>query len=252
MTDAAAESSVQGQKTPRFLWSDPAEPYLMRLRAEYDLERVAGEADHYARACAATAWVHGRWRHDGNCPAALLDPLAILRAAEAGASFRCMEYAVVLCSVLNALGIPARQLIVMTHDVETREGDAAHAVTEAFLPDRRAWVMLDGQWGMAATAGGEPTSAVGLVRARMRKDGSAGAAALTGGDAAAYLAWIAPYLYFFETSFDARVPPSGDPDQPRLMLVPSGVREPVVFQGRAPMRGVVYTRFIRDFYPDLS
>ena len=227
-----------------FRWSDPEDPYLGELRAAYALGEVAGEGSDHERARSLTRWVSSRWGHDGSNLPERSDPLSILREAERGRSFRCVEYATVLAGVLCAVGIPARLVTLMTADVETREGGAAHAVTEAFLPDRDAWVMLDAQWGTVPALGGEPVSAAGLRDALIRcgQQGDAGSLPR-------YLAWVAPHLHYLEAPLDNRIPAAADRDPRRLMLIPPGAPEPHVFQRRWAMEDLLYTRSEADFYP---
>lgn len=243
MTHGAAFAAAE--EAYPFRWSDQDDPYLAELRAAYALDAAAGAGSDLERARALTAWVHGRWHHDGGNVPARPDPLSILREAERGRSFRCVEYATVLAGALSAVGIPARVLTLMTADVETRPAAAAHAVTEAWLPDRRRWLMLDAQWGTVQVARGEPLNALQLGRVFARSAGRGGAAPLR-----PYFAWIAEYLHFLEAPLDARIPVPAGADPRRLMLLPADARPPRVFQGKWALTDVLHTRSETAFYPD--
>jgi hypothetical protein len=119
-------------------------------------------------------WVSTRWAHaatshtDG-------DALQILEMAAGGARFACREYTTLLSQSLNARGIPARSVVLLTPDHHCGIG-RGHAVTEAWIDDLAAWVVLDGQNGMYwADHKGEP---LGLVELHRRQRCAAAAPAV--------------------------------------------------------------------------
>ena len=112
-------------------------------------------------------WATTRWDHSGSSHVeAHDDALHILDRAAGGERFACKEYSRVLTQALNARGIPARFVTLLIrnhHDGWAR----AHDVTEAWVDDLGAWVVLDGQNGMYwADADGTP---LGLVELRRRQ-----------------------------------------------------------------------------------
>lgn len=233
-----------------FVRSTPGDSYLTRLRAEYGLDKVvAGERSDYGRLRAVSRWVRSRWEHNGSNEPQKPDPISILREAAEGKRFRCVEYALVLSAALNSIGIPARVLALKTEDAETRESGAGHVVAEAYLSDRGKWVMVDGQWDVIPTLRGRPLNAVELQRALSRRQRGLGVDSLSGADAAEYFAWVAPYLFYFDTKFDSRY--EGARQTQSLMLVPVGAKQPTVFQRKWPLR-MVYTHSVRAFYPKPS
>ncbi|HEX5708022.1 MAG TPA: transglutaminase-like domain-containing protein, partial [Pyrinomonadaceae bacterium] len=233
-----------------FVRHSPGDAYLKRLRDAYALDRVvAGERSDYARVRAVSRWVRSRWEHNGSNEPQKPDPISILREAAEGKRFRCVEYAVVLSGALNSVGIPARVLALKTEDAETRESGAGHVVAEAYLADLKKWVMVDGQFDVIPTLKGRPLNAVELQRALARGEKRLGVDSLSGASAEKYFAWVAPYLYFFDTKFDSRF--EGAESKQSLMLVPVGAKPPAVFQRKWPLR-MVYTNSLRAFYPKPS
>ena len=227
------------------------EPILRRLLADYPIEQVVtGANDDLERLRRIRSWVHSRWRHDGWNEPSKNDPLTILHEAEAGASFRCVEYSIVLAAVLTAIGIPARPLALMTADAETREYGAAHQVTEAWLPDRAAWVMTDGQFDITPIAAGLPVNAVGLQRALATSPETVEIDTTASHfEHSEYLEWIAPYLVFLSTPVEQRFDGAEKDDvHPDLMLVPNELEPPTVFQRKWPIKHVVATRSLNAFY----
>ncbi|HEU0238144.1 MAG TPA: transglutaminase domain-containing protein [Micromonosporaceae bacterium] len=118
----------------------------------------------WATAVSTLGWVTQHWA-PGTDPIASRDAVEILEYVASGARFTCVEYTVVLSQALNALGIPARSVGLMTADYHFGVG-RGHNVSEAWIDDFGKWVLLDGQNGMWwADADGTP---LGLVELRRR------------------------------------------------------------------------------------
>ncbi len=106
-------------------------------------------------------WVTGRWRH-ANAHMDVNDAVECLRRVEAGDRFACVEYSLVLSQALNALDIPARRVSLRQNDYHAGLG-RSHMVSEAWIDDLGAWVVLDGQNGLYWTAAdGTPLGAPAL------------------------------------------------------------------------------------------
>ena len=228
----------------------PDDSYLTRLRESYDLDAVVSGAEtdtdrmlHVAR------WVRSRWDHNGTNTPSESDPITILEEAERGERFRCVEYAVVVAGVLNAVGVPARVVGLMSADVETRPFAAGHVVAEAWLGDLGKWALVDGQFDAVVTLDGVPQSVAEVRLALDRRPGDLRVVGV-GPDHAErrgrYLDWVAPYVYYLRTSFDGRYGVDRLPGS--LVLVPEGAPAPRVFQRTSPIRHAVYTRSLAAFY----
>lgn len=231
-----------------FLWSSPDDPYLKRLRTEYELDKIiAGSKSDYEKVQTICHWVHGLWEHHGDNTPKNDDPISILQEVKQGKRFRCVEYAIVISGCLNALGIPSRVLSLKTEDCETKNSGAGHVVAEAYLRDMNKWIMVDGQWDIIPLLDGTPLNAIELQNALAQKLPGLNISSLSGNKADEYFEWIAPYLFYFDIPLDNRV---GVPDRSpkRLMLVPIGVKEPKVFQRKWPIRNTIYTHSARAFY----
>ena len=225
-------------------WSDPTAPYLVDLRREQRLDAVvAGARDDFDKAVRVCHWVHGLWEHDGRNESEKRDPRAILREVAQGRRFRCVEYSVVIGGCLNALGVRSRLLGLMAADVETRESGAGHVVVEAYLADRRRWVLVAGQWDAVADAG-----AVAFQAALATGGAEPELISLSGTRLEDYAAWVVPYLHFFRCSYDNRVEVE-DRAKGQVVLVPLGAAAPRVFQRKWPISGAAYTHSPADLYP---
>ena len=104
------------------------------------------QAGAWATAVAMLGWVTQRWA-PGTDSTAGRDAVEVLEYVAAGARFTCVEYTIVLSQALNALGIPARSVGLMTADYHFGVG-RGHNVSEAWIDDLGKWVLLDGQNGM--------------------------------------------------------------------------------------------------------
>ena len=109
-------------------------------------------------------WVTNHWRHSGVNHDSSQDANAVLDRVAHGERFACLEYTVVLTQALNAVSIPARRMNLYQADYHAGMG-TSHSVTEAWIDDLGAWVVLDGQNGAVwRDAEGTPLSALKLQR----------------------------------------------------------------------------------------
>lgn len=229
------------------LRSSAEEPYLTRLRETYKLaDVVAGATTDYERVRAVSRWVRTRWNHNGSNTPEKNDPISILEEAAAGKKFRCVEYAAVLAAALNSIRIPARVLALATEDVETRESGAGHVVAEAWLADRQAWIMVDGQFDVIPLLDGRPLNAVELQRALAGGAKGLSVASLSETKAERYFDWVALYLYFFHTPLDQRYPAPAS--RTELCLLPVGAKPPTVFQKKWSFGSNAFTHSVALFY----
>lgn len=238
--------------TPRPTYAGASDPYLAKLRSVHHIDEViVAASDDDSRLRLLTAWAHRRWPHDGWNEPSAPDPMTILDEASRGRSFRCVEYAVVLAAALSSVGIRARPLGLMTRDAETAEEGAGHVVVEAWLPDRRRWVLADSQCDAILSCDGEPLSALELLTALAESPAGITMDGCEFCEVFEYLGFVAPYLYFFAVPLTVRfdVP---DPLRHggRLMLVPRGSAPPSVFQRVWPMGEVTTTHSAASFYAE--
>jgi hypothetical protein len=208
------------------------DPDLVKLRTLYKLdELVAGAATDLERLERLTRWAHGRWKHNGNNQPSRPDALTILKEAEEGKMFRCVEYASVIVAAARSLGLPARQLALKTHDVETRESGAGHVVAEVWLRDVKKWAFADGQWDVVPERGGAPLSGSEFATAIWEPKNQPMCRGASAESCGRYLAWVAPYLHYLDYS-NAR--------GTCVMMVPKGSPDPHIFQVRYPIGNCTY------------
>jgi hypothetical protein len=229
---------------------------LIRLRENYHLNDLVKNAkDEQEKVLIMLNWVRNRWEHNGWNDAETNNACTILERAEKGEKFRCVEYGIVLKNVLLALGLPARQLGLMTRDVEVTKSGAGHVLSEVWLNDKQKWAMVDAQFNTMPMIGDTPLNAVELQQAIIEKskfrfiniNGE-----VTEKEINNYLSFIPHYLYFFNTSLDQRLLPKEArmkvEGNDGIMLKPIGSKTPLVFQKKWPIEGDYATSSLLDFY----
>lgn len=151
-----------GEPSP-LLYHSPDDPGPAQLRVEYELDDVlSGIDDQFEQVAALAGWVNSRWSHSGTNMPSSLNPLVILEEAEEGASFRCVEYSVVMAGAAQAMDMPARVVGLKTRHAATARSGAGHVVAEVWLDDLGKWVVADPQFGYVFMSDGVPLNAVEL------------------------------------------------------------------------------------------
>lgn len=178
-------------------------------------------------------FAHSAFSHNGDSQPSLSDPLTILREAQAGSSFRCVEYSHLAAWLMVAHGIDARTLNIMNKDVETMEYGAGHVVVEFYEGKQHGWVVADIQAGVVARHGGVLQSALELrdslgdaTLENFKGDKFVAPKGKFGGN---YKEWLQPYLYFLDRSKRLNYEYSDD-SEPHYILVPEGGKSPKYFQ----------------------
>ncbi len=228
------------------------------LIQSYDLDSVAdlGESE-FETALYLLNWTNSRWEHSGSNRPTDSRATTILKEAQEGNKFRCVEYGIVLRSVLSTTNIPARTLGLQSRDVEITRLGAGHVATEAWSEDHQKWFFMDAQYNVVPMLDNVPLNAVEFQEAIVSgKDlklidvnGAVGAKRTK-----KYLKFVSKYLYFFDFRFDQRYLPYEQltkvGDKQALMLVPLGAKNPTVFQRKVEMDHLVYTNNLIDFYSE--
>lgn len=231
-----------------------AVPYLVQMRELYPIDSCVRNAkDDAVRVLNLLHWVHTRWKHDGNQSPQKGDALSILEEAKTGKGFPCFAYAEVLRAALNSIGIPTRRLALKTKDVETEQYASGHVANEVYLRDQGKWVFVDPQEDVMPYLNGVPLNAVEFQQAVTKHWDKVELRSISAVDKMAYLNFVYPYLYYFDSNFDHRY--SGQPkislaQKSSLMLVPKGAKNPTKagFYNNQPIDYCLYTNCKEDFY----
>ena len=246
-----AESA--GEPSP-FLYHCPDDPGPAQLRAEYGLgDVIGGIDDQFEQVAALAGWVNSGWSHSSTNKPSSLNPLVILKEAEEGSSFRCVEYSVVMAGVAQAMDMPARVVGLKTRHAASARSGAGHVVAEVWLDDLEKWAVADPQFGYVFMSGGVPLNAVELGEALARGPGSVEVLSADGPVGwlrkTNSLLFIGPYLFHFDSFYDQRVflPEEERRAKGGMMLVPDGAPD-LKEANRQPLFNLDYTSVVDAFY----
>ena len=194
---------------------------------------IPDNASNLQTALIVAQFAHESFSHNGDNQPSRSDPVTILKEAQSGSQFRCVEYSHLAAWLMIAYGIEARTINIMMKDVETMEYGAGHVVVEFYAGKEHGWIMADIQSGVVARSNDKLQSAHELRGSIddskiedfngsqfVEPDG------MFGGD---YKQWLKPYLYFFDRSPELNFEYSVDP-KPHLIIVPDGDKPPKYFQ----------------------
>ncbi len=226
------------------------------LRAEFKLDSIISECKtEFEKVVKIQSWVQSRWRHDGDNIPEHNDATYILKEAQKGRRFRCVEYSIVAGQCLSALGFKIRSLGLMTKDIDDVKSGAGHVVNEVYLRDLRKWVLIDPQFDVITVIDSLPLNAVELQNciAKLKDFEILNPNKTTTKEE--YKKWIGPYLYYFKVGINGQRVSIWDRiagNKKELTLLPIGAIEPTYFQKIFRIRTSYYTNSIGDFYPILG
>lgn len=248
--DMIIESDSQASVITESLesWCAYSENYLKDLRDTYELEKLTEKCQSdYERARAVTRWVSGLWQHDGENEPEQNDPMYILdQVINHGQRYRCVEYGIVICACLNALGMESRKLSLKTKDAETRPYGAGHVGCEVYLEDVDKWVFIDGQWGAIPVLDKTPLNAYEFGVALREKDEQLRINWVNNVYQSTddnYFEWIGPYLYYLDSAFK-----TADGEFIHVMYVPEDGTCITVFQKKYDINVDYYLKDADLFY----
>jgi hypothetical protein len=229
---------------------------LIELKNEYRLDTLVADCTtDFEKVSKIQSWVQSRWKHDGNNVPEYNNAMYILKEAEKGRRFRCVEYSIVANQCLSALGFKIRGLGLMARDINDVKWGGGHVANEVYLDDVQKWVFIDPQYDVIPVADGVPLNAVELQNhifenkdfELLNPNGT-----ITKEE---YCAWVGPYLYYFTTSIKGEKVEVKDRilgNKKQLTLYPNGAKKPVYFQKIMRINTSHYTHSLEDFYPTLS
>jgi len=226
---------------------------LLKLKKEYKLNEIISSAkSDIERSMILLNWTNSRWNHSGSNKPQKNDVISILKEAENGEKFRCVEYGIVLSAALNSIGIPTRTLGLKTRDVETTKRGAGHVVSEAYIPELKKWVFMDGQINYIPFLNETPLNAVEYKNAIIYNKAEIELRNVNGKldkkKSYKQIDWVAKYLFYFNVRFDSSDKRTKCNGKSSIMLVPLNEKNPAIFQIDYKINYCVYTNNIKDFY----
>jgi hypothetical protein len=141
-----------------FVWQDFDNRRAAAFREKHRLlELIAPAKDDWEAILLLRHWAHTHLR-DGNPGFVPPNPLALVDAAIAGATFWCTFYSYAFVAAANSVGIPARVLgIDCEHTAE--EASTHHGISDAWSNSLRKWVAVDAHFDYHHELDGIPLNA---------------------------------------------------------------------------------------------
>lgn len=241
----------EGDPLPAFICGVEDRAFARKLRDVYKLDELIAEATtDLERVRLICDWVHSQWQHSNTPTKALTNTIDIIEAGRKGERFSCSEYAGVVTACLNAVGISAREVILMHPEVDTMLIGSSHVVAEAYLRDLGKWVFVDAQKNVVPTLDDKPLNTVEFQRAMHNREPALDFS--IDGEINSYPLELSESMYFLRARLESVVLAN-----PRFtgaaMLVPKGATAPKAFQRVSPIQGDAVTTSLKAFYapPDV-
>ncbi len=235
--------------------SNEDESKLVKLRNDFNLDNVVKSAkSDYEKVKLIQTWVHKRWKHDGNNAPKFNDAYYILKQAEKGERFRCVEYSLVTCECLRSIGLIVRNMGIWTKDISDVDRGGAHVINEVYLRGLQKWIFLDPQFDIIITENEVPLNAVEIQNAIAEQRNIQVVSISKTISPRAYISWIRPYLYYFTISINKGRVTKLDRIfgiKKNLTLYPLNASKPQHFQGLFPINTSYFTNSIQDIYQEI-
>jgi len=247
------DTSTENQNLEFLYEENSNNPYLDLFRTQYPMDSLIKNCVSDAeKILKVMNWAHNQWEHNGSNEPSRNEALTILKEAETGKNFRCVEYATVTATALNSLGLKSRVMGLKTKDAETRQYGAGHVLLEVYLNDLKKWVVIDSQWDAMPTLNNVPLNAVEFQKAISENYDKLKLMSYSDLSKRDYVDWVYPYLFYFDIKFDNRegleVKRHKIDGKNSLMLVPLGAKNLKVFQRKFKLDNCIYTNSLKDFY----
>lgn len=164
------------------------------------------------------------------------------------------EEAYLLTAMLQATGMQARTVFLMTNDAEVTKRKAGHYITEVWIPEQQRWAMADPRFNLVPMIGEFVLNAVdfqaSIINNRpyrfVSKSGE-----FSEKERVAYLRFIPHLLFYFASALDQRIAP----DVPHafgeyayMLLVPVEVEIPEYFQRTVSLKDYFVVHNRNTFY----
>jgi hypothetical protein len=213
---------------------------LARLRPM--IPRLA-PGDEMAVLLQCLSWVHGRFEHDPERKASHPDPITILREARDKRRLTCQEYALLLSSVLQCHGRPAR-VIAAARDNYHHGYGKGHWLIEAWSDTLSKWIVMDPQNNCIWRRGRELLNGAELRCALATGAADGIVPSVNGRESLRLMPWLQQFrtLWFYHSQdYFAGWDPLGPVEE-------LGDRPQVLFQGRRRAHIASHSE-ARDLYP---
>lgn len=154
-----------------FTYDTPDDTLLVRIRAYFNLDSIAGNGDEISRIKNVMYWLHDAIRHDGSsrwpqCPLNAIDMYKLAKKENRG--YNCRMLATMLNDCYLALGYPSRFLTCQPRAYRTDPD--CHVINVVWSKDLGKWIWMDPSFAAYVTDENGLLLHPGEVRQRLIND----------------------------------------------------------------------------------
>ncbi len=126
---------------PEFTYQTPEAEGLQALRAEFNLDSIAGSGDEISRIKNLMTWVHNTVRHDGSHDANSARNASALIAyfRESGQGVNCRMLSIILNECYLAMGFSSRFIVCLPQV----DGSDSHVINSVWSQTLGKWLWMD-------------------------------------------------------------------------------------------------------------
>ena len=127
---------------PKFIYQSQDDPNLVKLRAAFKLDSIAGGGNEVSRILNLLLWVHNLIPHDGNHDnPAVKNSLSMVKICKNGnRGLNCRGLATILNECYLSMGIPSRIVTCMPKDSIFND---CHVINMVYSFEHKKWLWID-------------------------------------------------------------------------------------------------------------
>ena len=215
-----------------FLWEHHLHSYYQQLQLQANIKSSPQNLSE-AMTIVGT-YVQNLWSHRGDLAAENMSSLEILEAAQAGKSFRCLEYAQLFSDLMTSFGFYSRPLYLFTEKMSEPTLGQSHVVSEVFNNKTSSWQYVDVQWGLIPEINNDSCDFFQLhntINIDSNLKFLSWSQPSDSDTELFYKNWISDYLVFFGAHQNQKPSIPFSEKKEMLFLAPLGTDTPSQFQG---------------------
>jgi len=126
---------------PQFTYQLMDNPNLVKIRAEFKLDSIAGKGNEVSKILNLMHWIHNTVRHEDNEPPELknaIDIIKICRSENRGVN--CRMLAIILNECYLSMGFKSRYITCMPRETQFED---CHVINMVYSNDLKKWIWVD-------------------------------------------------------------------------------------------------------------
>ena len=140
-----AYNNADTSNIPNFYYDDSSDRNLIKLRTEFDLEKIAGNGTEISKIINLMSWVHNSIKYDGSStnpsPRNTFNIFKVCEEENRGVN--CRMLATVLNEVYLSMGFKSRFITCMPEKVNFND---CHVINIVYSETYKKWIYMDPSW----------------------------------------------------------------------------------------------------------